>query len=124
MVRKSKRKQAVVVERRKDLRVAVDADIGWTIDGTPNFGRLADMSMAGCFVLAAGEFSDGQMVRLYFPNPEGSSVEILSEIKNHATEIGFGVRFVDLTDFQKKFLHSFGKLHHVYRKQTDPDFSR
>jgi len=117
MARKKQRER--LVERRQDLRVAVDADIGWTIDGIPNFGRLTDMSMAGCFVLAAGEFSEGQVVRLYFPNSDGSSVEILSEIKNHATEIGFGVRFVDLTDFQKEFLHNFAQLHHTYRKQLD-----
>ena len=64
-------------------------------------GRLTDMSMAGCFVLAPGLFTDGDLVRLYFPHSDGSSVEILSEIKNHVPEIGFGVRFRDLNEFRK-----------------------
>jgi hypothetical protein len=102
-------------ERRSELRVGVDADIGWTIDGTPMSGRMSDMSLAGCFVLTAGQFSDGDIVRLYLPQPDGSSVEILAEIKNHVPEIGFGVMFLDLTDFHKEFLHKFAEIHYTYR---------
>ena len=112
MVSKDRRKGG---ERRQELRIGVDADIGWTIDGTPMSGRLTDMSMAGCFVLAPGLFSDGDTVRLYFPHSDGSSVEILSEIKNHVPEIGFGVKFLDLNDFQKEFLRDFAELHYTYR---------
>jgi hypothetical protein len=102
-------------ERRSDLRIGVDADIGWTIDGTPMPGRLTDMSMAGCFVLSAGQFSDGEIVRLFFPHKDGGSVEILSEIRNHVPEIGFGVKFLDLSDFQIEFLRNFTELHYKFR---------
>jgi len=102
-------------ERRSELRVGIDADIGWTIDGTPMPGRLTDMSMAGCFVLSAGQFSDGEIVRLFFPHTDGGSVEILSEIRNHVPEIGFGVRFLDLSDFHIEFLRNFTEKHYTYR---------
>ena len=102
-------------ERRSELRVGVDAEIGWTIDGTPMSGRLSDMSMAGCFVLAAGEFSDGDMVRIYFPREDGSQLEIHGEIKNHVSEIGFGVQFLDLTEFHRQFLRDFVEAHFTYR---------
>ncbi|HJS51549.1 MAG TPA: PilZ domain-containing protein [Pyrinomonadaceae bacterium] len=102
-------------ERRNELRVGVDADIGWTIDGTPMSGRLSDMSMAGCFVLTAGQFSDGDIVRLYFPHPDGAQVEIHGQIRNHVPEIGFGVEFLDLTGFLKEFLRSFAETHFTYR---------
>ena len=112
MVSKDRRKGG---ERRAELRVGVDADIGWTIDGTPNSGRLSDMSMAGCFVMAAGQFSDGDIVRLYFPREDGSQLEILGEIKNHVPEIGFGVKFLDITEFHMTFLRSFAESHYTYR---------
>jgi hypothetical protein len=112
MVSKDRRKGG---ERRSELRVGVDADIGWTIDGTPHSGRLSDMSMSGCFVLAAGEFAEGDTVRLYFPCEDGSQMEILGEIRNHVPEIGFGVKFLDLTSFHKKFLSGFAEAHYTYR---------
>ena len=112
MVSRDRRKGT---ERRQELRVGVDADIGWSIDGTPMSGRLSDMSMAGCFVLTAGEFSDGEIVHLYFPHEEGGRVEILGEIKNHVYEIGFGVAFKDLTEFHREFLRKFAETHYKYR---------
>lgn len=112
MVSKDRRKGG---ERRAELRVGVDADIGWTIDGTPNAGRLSDMSISGCFVMAAGQFSDGDMVRLYFPHPDGAQVEVLGEVKNHVPEIGFGVKFLDITEFQVTFLRDFAEAHYTYR---------
>src|SRR5687767_2280887 len=108
MVSKDRRRGT---ERRQELRVGVDAEIGWTIDGTPMAGRLSDMSMAGCFVLTAGQFSDGETVRIYFPHSDGAQVEVIGEIKNHVPEIGFGVAFIDLTSFQKEFLRGFAEAH-------------
>ena len=102
-------------ERRKELRISVDAEIGWSIDGTPMTGRLSDMSLAGCFVLTAGVFSDGDVVRLYFPNENGSPVEIVGEIRNHVYEIGFGVGFAELTNLEVDFLRRFAESHYKYR---------
>jgi hypothetical protein len=78
-------------------------------------GRLSDMSLAGCFVLTAGVFSDGDTVRLYFPNAGASPVEILGVIRNHVYEIGFGVRFIELTNFKTEFLRKFAEGHYKYR---------
>ena len=102
-------------ERRKELRIGVDAEVGWSIDGTPMTGRLSDMSLAGCFILTAGVFADGDRVKIYFPNKGGSPIEIVGEIRNHVYEIGFGVGFTDLTEFHKEFLRAFAEAHYKFR---------
>jgi hypothetical protein len=76
-------------------------------------GRLGDLSSSGCFVLASGDFSDGEVVRLYFPTTDGSRLEILAEIRNYVEDIGFAARFVSLTDAQREFIRNFAELHEM-----------
>lgn len=100
-------------DRRSEKRVLVAADIEWATAGELNPGRLGDLSPSGCFVLAPGEFTDGEIVRLYFPSNDGSRVEILSEVRNYVEDIGFAVRFVSLSEIDREFIRNFAKTHEI-----------
>ena len=61
--------------------------------------------MSGCFLLSGGEVDDGEAVRIFFPTIEGKSVPVSGDIVNHVFEVGFAIKFIDLTDSQIVFLH-------------------
>jgi hypothetical protein len=105
-------------ERRSEKRVRVAADIEWATAGEMQHGRLGDLSSNGCFVLTSGDFSDGEVVRLYFPTTDGSRLEILAEVRNYVEDIGFAARFVDLTDSQREFVRNFAELHEMADTET------
>jgi hypothetical protein len=105
-------------DRRSEKRVRVAADVEWATEGEIQHGRLGDLSSNGCFVLASGEFSDGEIVRLYFPTTDGSRLEIIAEIRNYVEEIGFAARFVSLSDSQRDFIRSFAELHEMADTET------
>ena len=100
-------------DRRSEKRLRVSADVEWATGGVMNRGRLGDLSSNGCFVLAAGDFSDGEIVRLFFPMTDDSKLEILAEIRNYVEDIGFAARFVSLSDTQREFIRSFAELHEM-----------
>ena len=105
-------------DRRSEERVRVAADIEWATAGDVNQGRLGDLSSNGCFVLASGEFADGEIVRLFFPMTDGTKLEILSEIRNCVEDIGFAARFISLSDAQREFIRSFAELHQMADTET------
>ena len=100
-------------ERRGERRVPVAADIEWASAGDLIAGRLGDLSSNGCFVLTAGEFADGEIVRLFFPMTDGSKLEILAEIRNFVQDIGFAARFISISESQREFIRSFAELHQM-----------
>ncbi len=98
-------------ERRSEARLGVSLDIEWASGEEVRTGRLSDLSANGCFILARGEYTDGEVVRVYFPSSSGSRIELLGEIRNHVPDMGFAVKFVHLTDIQREFIQSFADLH-------------
>jgi len=105
-------------DRRSENRVRVAADIEWATAGELQHGRLGDLSSNGCFVLASGDFGDGEVVRLYFPTTDGTRLEILAEIRNYVEDIGFAARFVEMTDAQREFIRNFAELHEMADTET------
>ena len=105
-------------DRRTEDRVRVAADVEWATGGEMNRGRLGDLSSNGCFVLAAGDFSDGEIVRLFFPMTDGAKLEVLAEIRNYVEDIGFAARFMNLSDSQREFIRSFAELHQMADTET------
>ena len=103
-------------ERRSDERIRLAVDVEWdTNDGTRP-GTLSDLSAKGCFILASGFFYEGETVRVRIPTSDGNNVEIVGAIVNQASDIGFGVRFMQLTETQAEFLKTFAEAH-----ETGPD---
>lgn len=94
-------------DRRNSKRFSVNIDLEWENQLGRHRGSISDISENGCFVLSGVEVEDGERVRLFLPIGDGMEVQFTGEIANHTFEIGFAVRFVDLTPAQLQILRSF-----------------
>jgi PilZ domain-containing protein len=100
------------VERRVVHRNKVALDIEWEdAAGGRHPGTLGDISEIGCFVLSSGEFTEGDTLKLFLPVGDGMKVQVLGEIKNAVLEIGFALRFVNLTDAQRLLIRQLIETH-------------
>ena len=93
--------------RRQNERVSVNIDVEWEAAHGRKEGTISDISTVGCFVLSSGELKDGDLVRIFLPVTGGMKIQFWGEVVNQVYEIGFAVRFVEMTGAQKDFLEKF-----------------
>lgn len=94
-------------DRRGNERFRVNIEVEWEgLIGRKN-GAISDISPTGCFVLSSGEVEDGESVKIFFPLTDGRRIQFWGEVVNHVFEIGFAVRFIELSEAQKDFLEKF-----------------
>ena len=91
-------------ERREDGRYTVNIDVEWEGAIGRKTGTISDLSVGGCFVMCSGEVDDGERVKIFLPLADSMKVEFWGEVVNHVLEIGFAVRFIEMTDARKEFL--------------------
>jgi hypothetical protein len=94
-------------DRRTEQRYSLELNVNCEGSSGPFNGTMSDLSSNGCFVLASGDVEDGDRVRVEIPLLVGGTVALLGEVANHVPEIGFGMRFVGLTDAQRSYLGRF-----------------
>ena len=94
-------------DRRNNERFQVNIETEWEgLVGRKN-GTISDISQIGCFVLSSGEVEDGESIKILFPLSDGRKIQFWGEVVNHVFEIGFAVRFIELSEAQKDFLEKF-----------------
>jgi len=91
-------------ERRGTNRYPVEVDIEWVGSGERQHGTMSDVSLDGCFVLSSGDVSDGEYIKIFIPLADGMKVEFTGRVANHVFDIGFGLKFDQLTASQREFL--------------------
>ena len=91
-------------ERRETNRYPVSVNIEWEVNTIRLPGTLSDVSFDGCFVLSSGEVTDGDTIRIFVPLADGMKVQFGGKITNHVFEIGFGVKFDQLSTAQRELL--------------------
>jgi PilZ domain. len=94
-------------DRRAVQRFPASIEVEWEGLVGRKKGVISDMSVAGCFILSSGEVEDGENVKIFFPLTDGRTIQLWGEVANHVYEIGFAVRFIELSDAQKEFLEVF-----------------
>lgn len=91
-------------ERRQHARYAVRIDVDWENPVGRHRAKVSDVSLTGCFLLSSGEVDDGQIVKLYFPLSNDRKALFWGKIVNHVFDVGFGLKFVAVTDAQQSLL--------------------
>ena len=91
-------------ERRSTNRYSLELDVEWEGPAGRLQGTVSDVSIDGCFVLSSGDVTDGDTVKLFVPLADGMKVQFEGKVANHVYEIGFGVRFEQLTAAQRDVL--------------------
>jgi len=94
-------------DRRAIERANIHIDVEWEGLIGRQTGTISDISPQGCFVLSSGEVEDGENIKIFLPLSDGMKVQFWGEVANHFIEIGFAVRFIELSDAQKDFLEKF-----------------
>ena len=94
-------------DRRNNKRYIVNIEVEWEGLVGRKPGTISDISVHGCFVLSSGDVQDGENVKIFFPLTDGRTIQFWGEVANHALEIGFAMRFIELSDAQKDFLEKF-----------------
>ena len=94
-------------DRRSTERFTVSIEVEWEGLVGRKPGVINDISTLGCFVLCSGEVDDGENIKILFPMPSGKKLQLWGEVVNHVFEIGFGIRFIELSEGQKDFLEKF-----------------
>lgn len=92
------------LERRSSNRYPVEMDVEWEGAHGRQPGTLSDVSLDGCFVLSSGDIDDGDPVKVFVPLADGMKVQFDGKVANHVFEIGFGVRFGQLSAAQRDLL--------------------
>ena len=92
------------IERRATNRYTVNIDVEWEGSEGRRPGTMSDVSLDGCFVLCSGEIEDGNAVKLFIPLADGMKVQFGGRVANSVIEIGFGVKFDQLSAAQKELL--------------------
>ena len=87
-------------DRRTQERLEVCLDAVWDGKSANYTARVTDLSEGGCYVDTLGEAHVGQILRLKLWLPEGAWLELTGEVAHETPPLGFGVRFVGLTDDQ------------------------
>lgn len=91
-------------ERRGSNRFPVELDVEWEASAGRSPGSVSDVSLDGCFVLSSGDVNDGESVKLFVPLADGMKVEFSGRVANHVLEIGFAVKFDQLSAAQRDLL--------------------
>ena len=99
---KSNRKHA-----RKTCSISVDFDTSDYSSQRP----IRNISISGAYIEADESFSIGQQIELWLsiPNVENSSFKIPATVARRDTN-GIGVKFENLSGYQKKMLEQFKEL--------------
>ncbi len=94
-------------DRRNTERLQANIDIEWEGLVGKKSGTISDMSPIGCFILCSGEVEDGETVKIFFPLTDGRKIQFWGEVCNHVFEIGFAIKFIELSEAQTEFLEVF-----------------
>lgn len=85
-------------ERRTQSRFDVCLDARWQASATHKNVRVADISEGGCYVDTILEVTKGEHLALQMRMPDGEWFGVNAVVTHHYPQLGFGVRFVNLTD--------------------------
>ena len=94
-------------ERRSGQRWDVSLDAVWDGKSGNYTARITDLSDGGCYMDSLGDVVMGEMVHLKLALPNGDWLDLKGEVAHHTPPVGFGIRFLDLSDQQLKTLRAF-----------------
>jgi len=93
-------------DRRSEKRLDVCLDAVWDGKSGNYIARVTDLSEGGCYIDTMGEATNGEILRLKLQLPDGAWLNLIGEVAHQSPPMGFGMKFVDLTEAQLEMLRS------------------
>lgn len=91
-------------ERRNERRVPASIEVLWEGSAGKYEARTSDLSAGGCFVDTLGQVTLGQKIIFRLRLPAGEAIDIEGEVVYTYPNMGFGVRFTNVSDSDRKKL--------------------
>ena len=85
-------------DRRSEERWEVCLDAVWEGESGKYTARVTDLSEGGCYIDTLSEASVGEVVNFKLRLPTDEWLFLKGEVAHRKPPLGFGVRFVELTD--------------------------
>jgi hypothetical protein len=95
-----------MIENRTKPRFNVCLDVRSQASGTLYNLRIADLSEGGCYVDSIIEVFKGEILFLNILMPEGGWFDVQGVVAHHSPRLGFGVRFINLDEAQRRRIRS------------------
>src|SRR5437868_813918 len=93
-------------DRRREERVEVCLDAVWDGRSGRVNARVTDLSEGGCYVDTLGEAYVGEVLKIKLLLANEDYLELSGEVAHHSPPMGFGLRFVNLSESQQQKLDS------------------
>ena len=91
-------------DRRRDKRWDVCLDAVWDSRSGNFTARATDLSEGGCYIDSLNQPNVGEVLNLKLQLPNGDWLELTGEVAHQTPPLGFGLRFVELSEEQLKNL--------------------
>lgn len=98
-------------DRRTEKRCDVCLDAVWDGKSGNYDARITDLSEGGCYVDSLGEAQVGEVLVFKLQTPDGEWLELTGKVAHQTPPLGFGLRFIDLTDEQHERLRTLLDQH-------------
>ena len=93
-------------DRRNEKRWDVCLDAVWDGKSGNYQARITDLSEGGCYVDTMGQAHIGEVLAFKLQLPDGEWLALRGEVAHQTPPLGFGLRFVTLSDEQREKLQS------------------
>jgi hypothetical protein len=104
------------IERRKAPRARVKLAARWEGAMSRDDATVTDLSRTGCFVLTGGTVEVKELVWLEIQLTENQAVNFWAEVVDHASDIGFALKFNSSSPEDEAVLAKF--LEGVFQSQA------
>jgi len=96
-------------ERRNQERVPASIEVLWVGNAGKYESRTSDLSLGGCFVDTVAQVELGNIITFSLQLPAGESIDIEGEVVYTYPSMGFGLRFTNVSDSDRRKLEGIIK---------------
>ena len=96
-------------ERRNQGRVSASIEVLWVGNAGKYESRASDLSLGGCFVDTVAQVELGNIITFSLRLPAEESIELEGEVVYTYPSMGFGLRFTNVSDSDRRKLEGIIK---------------
>lgn len=90
--------------KRRDERFTLPLEVHWESLSGKHEARVGDISLGGCYIESLAQVTTGDQIQFEIQLPTGGRMPLRGEVVHHQPNMGFGVRFVNLSVMERNVL--------------------
>jgi hypothetical protein len=89
---------------RHDPRYLLPLEVHWESISGKHEARISDISLGGCYMESLAQVVVGEEIHFEIQLPTGGRMPLRGEVIYHQPNLGFGVRFTNLSVMERNVL--------------------